>query len=80
MRERQGNATQRADRVPQIARYSLGPYDDVYIPRQSHKTDWEVELAVVIGTEARYLDSPAQARDHIAGYAISNDVARLLRS
>jgi 2-keto-4-pentenoate hydratase/2-oxohepta-3-ene-1,7-dioic acid hydratase in catechol pathway len=53
----------------------VGPYDDVYIPRQSHKTDWEVELAVVIGTEARYLDSPAQAREHIAGYAISNDVS-----
>jgi len=53
----------------------VGPEDDVYIPRQSHKTDWEVELAVVIGAEARYLDSPARARDHIAGYAISNDVS-----
>ncbi|MER7757009.1 fumarylacetoacetate hydrolase family protein [Kitasatospora sp. NPDC097643] len=53
----------------------VGPYDQVLIPRGSTKTDWEVELAVVIGCEARYLDSPAEAAAHIAGYAISNDVS-----
>jgi 2-keto-4-pentenoate hydratase/2-oxohepta-3-ene-1,7-dioic acid hydratase in catechol pathway len=53
----------------------VGPDDQVLIPRKSHKTDWEVELAVVIGAEARYLDGPHQARDHIAGYTISNDVS-----
>ncbi|MFF3786886.1 fumarylacetoacetate hydrolase family protein [Streptomyces sp. NPDC001933] len=53
----------------------VGPYDEVLIPRGSVKTDWEVELAVVIGREARYLVSPAEAPEHIAGYAISNDVS-----
>ncbi|MFE2093497.1 fumarylacetoacetate hydrolase family protein [Streptomyces sp. NPDC059460] len=53
----------------------VGPYDEVLIPRGSVKTDWEVELAVVIGREARYLASPAEALEHIAGYAISNDVS-----
>ncbi|MFJ2193802.1 fumarylacetoacetate hydrolase family protein [Kitasatospora sp. NPDC087861] len=53
----------------------VGPYDQVLIPRGSAKTDWEVELAVVIGREARYLDSPQQALAHVAGYAISNDVS-----
>ncbi len=53
----------------------VGPDDDVLLPRGSAKTDWEVELAVVIGRRARYLDSPAQALDHIAGYTISNDVS-----
>jgi 2-keto-4-pentenoate hydratase/2-oxohepta-3-ene-1,7-dioic acid hydratase in catechol pathway len=53
----------------------VGPNDTVLIPRGSAKTDWEVELAVVIGRTARYLDSPAQALDHVAGYAISNDVS-----
>ncbi|MFI8306258.1 fumarylacetoacetate hydrolase family protein [Streptomyces sp. NPDC085927] len=53
----------------------VGPYDPVRIPRGSVKTDWEVELAVVIGTQARYLASPAEAAGHIAGYAISNDVS-----
>ncbi|MFF0476299.1 fumarylacetoacetate hydrolase family protein [Streptomyces sp. NPDC004284] len=53
----------------------VGPYDGVLIPRGSVKTDWEVELAVVIGREARYLESPAQSSDHIAGYAVSNDVS-----
>lgn len=52
-----------------------GPYDEVLIPRNSVKTDWEVELAVVIGRRARYLDSPQQALAHVAGYAISNDVS-----
>ncbi|MFB6504991.1 MULTISPECIES: fumarylacetoacetate hydrolase family protein [unclassified Streptomyces] len=53
----------------------VGPYDDVLIPRGSKKTDWEVELAVVIGRRASYLDSPAAAAAHIAGYAVSNDVS-----
>lgn len=53
----------------------IGPDDDVLIPRGSTKTDWEVELAVVISRRARYLDSPAQAMAHVAGYTISNDVS-----
>ncbi|WP_405684330.1 fumarylacetoacetate hydrolase family protein [Streptomyces sp. NBC_01387] len=53
----------------------VGPYDDVLIPRGAKKTDWEVELAVVIGRRASYLDSPADAAAHIAGYAVSNDVS-----
>lgn len=52
-----------------------GPYDTVTIPRGSTKTDWEVELAVVIGRRASYLDSPEQARDVIAGYAVANDLS-----
>jgi 2-keto-4-pentenoate hydratase/2-oxohepta-3-ene-1,7-dioic acid hydratase in catechol pathway len=53
----------------------VGPYDDVLIPRGSTKTDWEVELGVVIGRTARYLDSPEQALEHVAGYVTSNDVS-----
>lgn len=53
----------------------VGPDDDVLIPRGSTKTDWEVELAVVVGRRARYLDSPEQARAHIAGFTLSNDVS-----
>ncbi|WP_328432188.1 fumarylacetoacetate hydrolase family protein [Streptomyces sp. NBC_00453] len=53
----------------------VGPYDEVLIPRGSVKTDWEVELAVVIGQRARYLDGPEAARNVIAGYAISHDVS-----
>jgi len=53
----------------------VGPYDDVLIPRRSVKTDWEVELAVVIGQRARYLDSTEDAAACIAGFAISNDVS-----
>lgn len=53
----------------------VGPHDDVLIPRGSTRTDWEVELAVVVGRQARYLDSPADAAAHIAGYTISNDVS-----
>lgn len=53
----------------------VGPDDDVRIPRNSVKTDYEVELAVVIGRQARYLDSPADAPACVAGYAISNDVS-----
>jgi 2,4-diketo-3-deoxy-L-fuconate hydrolase len=53
----------------------VGPYDTVRIPRGSTKTDYEVELAVVIGRPARYLASTAEARAHVAGYCISNDVS-----
>ncbi|MDX3231768.1 fumarylacetoacetate hydrolase family protein [Streptomyces sp. ME19-01-6] len=53
----------------------VGPYDQVLVPRGSVKTDWEVELAVVIGRRARYLDGPQAARAVIAGYAISHDVS-----
>lgn len=53
----------------------VGPYDDVLIPRGSTRTDWEVELAVVIGRRARYLTGPEEAADVIAGYAISHDVS-----
>jgi len=53
----------------------VGPYDDVLIPRHSVKTDWEVELGVVIGADARYLDSPGDAAAHIAGYCIVHDVS-----
>jgi 2-keto-4-pentenoate hydratase/2-oxohepta-3-ene-1,7-dioic acid hydratase in catechol pathway len=53
----------------------VGPFDDILIPRGSQKTDWEVELGVVIGRTARYLESPAQAREHIAGYVLANDVS-----
>jgi 2-keto-4-pentenoate hydratase/2-oxohepta-3-ene-1,7-dioic acid hydratase in catechol pathway len=53
----------------------VGPADDVLIPRRSVKTDWEVELGVVIGRRARYLDSPEDALSHVAGYAVSNDVS-----
>ncbi|MFE2411725.1 fumarylacetoacetate hydrolase family protein [Kitasatospora sp. NPDC059408] len=53
----------------------VGPFDEVLIPRGSVKTDWEVELAVVIGRRARYLADPGEAAQCIAGYAISNDVS-----
>jgi 2-keto-4-pentenoate hydratase/2-oxohepta-3-ene-1,7-dioic acid hydratase in catechol pathway len=53
----------------------VGPDDEVLIPRGSSKTDWEVELAVVMGAQARYLASPTEAWACIAGYAISNDVS-----
>ena len=53
----------------------VGPYDNILIPRKSKKTDWEVELAVIIKKEARYLDSVDDAKDFIAGYAIVNDVS-----
>jgi 2-keto-4-pentenoate hydratase/2-oxohepta-3-ene-1,7-dioic acid hydratase in catechol pathway len=53
----------------------VGPDDDVAIPPGAEKTDWEVELGVVIGRPASYLDSPDDARSHIAGYVICNDVS-----
>ncbi|MYM54058.1 fumarylacetoacetate hydrolase family protein [Thalassovita mangrovi] len=51
-----------------------GPNDDVEIPRGSEKTDWEVELGIVIGSRAKYV-SEADALDHVAGYALVNDVS-----
>ena len=51
-----------------------GPYDDVKIPRGSNKTDWEVELGVVIGARASYVPE-AEAMAHVAGYCICNDVS-----
>ena len=53
----------------------IGPYDDIVIPPSSEKTDYEVELAVVIGSSALYLKSPADSRQHILGYSISQDVS-----
>lgn len=53
----------------------IGPDDEVLVPRGSTKTDWEIELAVVIGTTARYCGSAEEAATHIAGYAIANDVS-----
>ena len=51
-----------------------GPHDDVEKPRGSTKLDWEVELAVIIGTRAKYV-SEADATKHVAGYAVCNDVS-----
>ena len=51
-----------------------GPNDDVKIPRGSKKTDWEVELGIVIGTKASYVPDD-QAMDHVAGYCVINDVS-----
>ena len=51
-----------------------GPNDPIIIPRGSQKTDWEVELAVIIGTKAKYV-SEADALNHVAGYAVANDVS-----
>ncbi|WP_316767416.1 fumarylacetoacetate hydrolase family protein [Pedobacter frigiditerrae] len=50
----------------------VGPNDDLEIPKNSVKTDWEVELAIVIGKKAKYV-SEADAYDHIAGYVLHND-------
>jgi 2,4-diketo-3-deoxy-L-fuconate hydrolase len=53
----------------------VGPYDDIQIPRGSEKTDWEVELGVVIGKKARYLDSSERAAEYVAGYCLAHDVS-----
>ena len=53
----------------------VGPYDDVAVPRGSEKTDWEVELGVVIGRRASYLSSPAESLDHVAGFVTANDLS-----
>jgi ureidoglycolate lyase len=52
----------------------IGPHDDVIIPKDSVKTDWEVELGVVIGKEARYVPE-ADALSHVAGYCVVNDLS-----
>lgn len=52
----------------------VGPNDDVMLPRGSEKTDWEVELGIVIGTKARYVTQD-KALDHVAGYCVVNDVS-----
>ena len=51
-----------------------GPNDDIEIPRTSTKTDWEVELGVVIGKKAKYIDE-ADALDYVAGYCVINDIS-----
>ena len=53
----------------------VGPDDTVLVPRGSVKTDWEVELAIVIGRTARYLETDEQALAHVAGYAVAHDVS-----
>jgi len=52
----------------------IGPYDDVQLPRASKKSDWEVELGVVIGTEAKYVEE-SSALSHVAGYCVINDLS-----
>ncbi len=52
----------------------IGPNDDVVLPRDSTKSDWEVELGVVIGTEAKYVDE-ADSLSHVAGYCVVNDLS-----
>lgn len=53
----------------------IGPNDDVRIPRAAHKVDREIELGIVISQRTSYLDSPANARAHIAGWTLVNDVS-----
>ncbi|MCH1402740.1 MAG: fumarylacetoacetate hydrolase family protein [Candidatus Nanopelagicales bacterium] len=53
----------------------VGPYDEVLTPRGATTVDYEVELAVVIGRQCRYLESPEQAMEHLAGFTIANDVS-----
>ncbi|MFF0346012.1 fumarylacetoacetate hydrolase family protein [Kribbella sp. NPDC004875] len=53
----------------------VGAYDDIVIPRGAEKTDWEVELGVVIGRTAAYLTDEADAMAHVAGYVLVNDVS-----
>ncbi|GHG02974.1 MULTISPECIES: fumarylacetoacetate hydrolase family protein [Streptomyces] len=53
----------------------VGPDDTVLVPRGSVKTDWEVELAIVIGRTARYLETDEEALAHVAGYALAHDVS-----
>ena len=51
-----------------------GPFDDVVIPKDSRKTDWEVELAVVIGKRASYVEEK-DAMEYVAGYCLHNDIS-----
>ena len=52
----------------------VGPNDDVILPKKSEKSDWEVELAVIIGDKASYVKE-SEAMDHVAGYVIHNDIS-----
>jgi 2-keto-4-pentenoate hydratase/2-oxohepta-3-ene-1,7-dioic acid hydratase in catechol pathway len=52
-----------------------GPFDEVPIPKNSEKTDWEVELGLVIGKDASYIPSKEAAKDYIAGYCVVHDVS-----
>ena len=52
----------------------IGPYDEVILPKNSRKSDWEVELAVIIGAKASYV-AEADAMDHVAGYVLHNDIS-----
>ena len=53
----------------------VGPYDDVRVPRGATKTDWEVELGIVVGRRCSYLETDEEARDSIAGFVLVNDVS-----
>jgi 2,4-diketo-3-deoxy-L-fuconate hydrolase len=53
----------------------VGPNDDVIVPRGSHKTDWEVELGIVMSKQCSYLESPVEAWNYIAGFVLVNDVS-----
>jgi 2-keto-4-pentenoate hydratase/2-oxohepta-3-ene-1,7-dioic acid hydratase in catechol pathway len=53
----------------------IGGFDDIIVPPGSLKTDYEVEICVVIGKNALYLESPEQAKEHILGYTVSQDVS-----
>jgi 2-keto-4-pentenoate hydratase/2-oxohepta-3-ene-1,7-dioic acid hydratase in catechol pathway len=53
----------------------IGPYDSIRLPRNSVKTDWEVELGIVVGTRAQYLADENEGLSHIAGYMVCNDVS-----
>ena len=52
----------------------IGPFDEVILPKNSRKSDWEVELAVIIGSKASYV-AEADAMDHVAGYVLHNDIS-----
>ena len=52
-----------------------GPYDDVKIPKNSHKTDWEVELAIIMKKDVLYLENEAAADEAIGGYCVMNDIS-----
>jgi 2-keto-4-pentenoate hydratase/2-oxohepta-3-ene-1,7-dioic acid hydratase in catechol pathway len=53
----------------------VGPHDPVTIPKGSEKTDWEVELGVVVGRRASYLDSPEDSMRHVAGFVLADDLS-----
>lgn len=53
----------------------VGPNDDIRVPKNSVKTDYEVELSIVIGRRALYIESEKQARDYVLGFAISQDIS-----